>query len=78
MIIRYLHSLLNYQNFDIKDNVAISLVLDEDNLVAFSSIVNKKFYGEVMDKVKKFKYTNTISTSDIIKNIKQRIKNNTL
>ena len=39
---------------------------------------NRKFYGEVMDKVKKFKYTNTISTSDIIKNIKQRIKNNTL
>ena len=39
---------------------------------------NNKFYGKVMDKVKKFKYTNTISTSNIINNIKQRIKNNTL
>ena len=36
----------NYQNFNIKDNIAITLVLDEDNLVAFSSIVNKKFYGD--------------------------------
>ena len=39
---------------------------------------NKQFYGEVMDKVKKFKYTTTISTSDIINNIKQRVIDNTL
>ena len=36
----------NYQNFDIKKQTAISLVLDESNLVAFSSILNKPFYGK--------------------------------
>ncbi len=39
---------------------------------------NKQFYGEIMDKVKKFKYTRTISTSNIINNIKQRIIDKTL
>lgn len=41
---------------------------------------NKQFYSVPMDLgiIKKFKYTNTISTSDIIENIKLRIKNNTL
>ena len=39
---------------------------------------NKQFYGEIMDKVKKFKYTRTISTSNIINNIKQRIMDKTL
>ena len=36
------------------------------------------FYGKIMDKVKKFKYTHTISTSCIIENIKHIIQNNTL
>ena len=41
---------------------------------------NKIFYSIPMELgiVKKFKYTKTISTSDIIENIKLRIKNNTL
>ena len=39
---------------------------------------NKQFYGEIIDKVTKFKYTRTISTSNIINNIKQRIIDNTL
>ena len=36
----------NYKNFDIKDNIALTLLLDDDVIVAFSSIVNKKFYDE--------------------------------
>jgi cytidyltransferase-like protein len=39
---------------------------------------NNLFYGQIMDIVKKFKHTNTISTSNIIEDIRQRIKNNTL
>jgi cytidyltransferase-like protein len=41
---------------------------------------NKKMYGIPMELgiIKKFKYTRTVSTSDIIENIKLRIKNNTL
>tara|TARA_B100000123_G_scaffold5832_1_gene4317 strand:- start:207 stop:785 length:579 start_codon:yes stop_codon:yes gene_type:complete len=36
----------NYKNFNIKDNIALTLLLDDDVIVAFSSIVNKKFYDE--------------------------------
>ena len=36
----------NYKNFNIKDNIALTLLLDDDVIVAFSSIVNKKFYGD--------------------------------
>ena len=36
----------NYTNYKISDQTAITLLLDDDVIVAFSSIVNKKFYGE--------------------------------
>ena len=36
----------NYKNYKISDQTAITLLLDNDVVVAFSSIVNKKFYGD--------------------------------
>ena len=36
----------NYTNYKINDQTAITLLLDNDVVVAFSSIVNKKFYGD--------------------------------
>ena len=36
----------NYTNYKISDQTAITLLLDNDVVVAFSSIVNKKFYGD--------------------------------
>ena len=36
----------NYTNYKISDQKAITLLLDNDVVVAFSSIVNKKFYGD--------------------------------
>ena len=36
----------NYIDYKIGDQTAITLLLDNNDIVAFSSIVNKKFYGE--------------------------------
>ena len=36
----------NYIDYNISDQTAITLLLDDDVIVAFSSIVNKKFYGD--------------------------------
>mgnify|MGYP003136230031 CR=1 FL=1 len=36
----------NYIDYKIKDQTALTLLLDDDVIVAFSSIVNKKFYGD--------------------------------
>tara|TARA_Y100001954_G_C15707823_1_gene551336 strand:+ start:542 stop:1120 length:579 start_codon:yes stop_codon:yes gene_type:complete len=36
----------NYKNYKISDQTAITLLLDDDIVIAFSSIINKRFYGD--------------------------------